>query len=437
MSHSCADLKATDRWRRGFALTLVLLTLTTAGVQAIAAVRAKVDNPHGSFKDECSLCHSAEGWKPAHVKPAFDHGKRYGFPLTGAHATDDCLSCHTTLEFKQSKTQCESCHSDPHRGEMGSDCARCHSARSFVDRSAMLQQHQMTRFPLSGSHAALECENCHRPTAQGQMQFVNTRAECQACHLTDYQAARTPDHSAGAFPTDCVQCHSTLTWSTAKFDHDRSAFPLTGKHRTAACAQCHGDGVFRGKTTDCYTCHTADYVSAAAPNHVQSQLPHACVVCHNTSAFQPAAYNHDLTAFPLTGAHRAAACNDCHGDGVYRGKATACEGCHTAQYNATTAPAHTAASFPMQCASCHSTTAWTPSSWDHDTSLFPIYSGTHRGRWTNCNDCHTNAQNYQVFTCLSCHPHSDQATTDSHHQGERNYSYTSAACYSCHPRGTH
>ena len=177
MSHSFTDRMHADRWRLGFALTLVLLTLAILGVQAIAAVRAKVENPHGSFKEECALCHSAEGWKPARVKPEFDHGKRYGFALTGAHATDDCLSCHTTLEFKQSNTQCQSCHQDPHRGEMGAECARCHSSRSFTDRGAMVQQHQMSRFPLTGSHAALECEGCHRPSAQGKLQFVNTQAE--------------------------------------------------------------------------------------------------------------------------------------------------------------------------------------------------------------------------------------------------------------------
>lgn len=508
MSQSFTDRLHADRWRLGFALTLVLLTLAILGVQAIAAVRAKVENPHGSFKEECALCHSAEGWKPARVKPEFDHGKRYGFALTGAHATDDCLSCHTTLEFKQSNTQCQSCHQDPHRGEMGAECARCHSSRSFSDRSAMVQQHQMSRFPLTGSHAALECEGCHRPSAQGKLQFVNTQAECQTCHLTDYQAARAPDHQAGGFPTECTQCHTTLTWSTARFDHDRSAFPLTGAHRTTTCVQCHGDGVYRGKPkdcyschqldytratvpnhvqaqfpqqcamchtttafqpssynhdltafpltgahrtqacvdchsngvyrgtpTDCYSCHQSDYTGTTTPNHVQAQFPQQCAVCHNTTAFQPAAYNHDLTAFPLTGAHRAAACNDCHGDGVYRGKSGACESCHTTDYNATTNPSHTGAHFPMQCATCHGTTAWTPSTWNHDTSFFPIYTGRHRSTWDACSDCHTNSQNYQAFTCLSCHPHSDKTKTDGDHRGERNYSYTSAACYSCHPRG--
>lgn len=423
--------------RRWLAHALVLVTAGTVGVQAIAAVRAKVDNPHGDLKEECSTCHSAEGWKPARVQASFDHGRRSGFALTGAHASADCMSCHTSLDFKHSDTQCQSCHTDPHRGEMGADCAHCHSARSFVDHSAMLRQHQMSRFPLTGSHAALECESCHRPSAQGRMQFVNTQADCQGCHMPDYRATRAPDHVAGGYPTDCTQCHATLTWSTARFDHDRSGFPLTGAHRTTACVQCHGDGVYRGKPTACFACHQADYSNATAPNHVQAQLPHECANCHSTTAFRPAIYDHNNTQFPLTGAHAGATCNQCHGDGVYQGKSTACESCHTPDYNATTSPAHSAAHFPLQCASCHNTAAWTPSTWDHDSAYFPIYSGTHRGRWNNCSDCHTNNQNYQVFTCLSCHPHDNKSETDGHHSGIRNYSYDSNACYSCHPRGTH
>ena len=355
-------MRPSDRLRLGLGVALlVALPLVANHARSLAAVASSVDNPHGSFKEECALCHDAKGWKPARISPKFDHSK-FGFPLTGAHAAAECRTCHETLEFKQSKTLCISCHEDPHRGEMGADCARCHGARSFVDRGPMVRAHQLTRFPLTGSHAALDCESCHPPAAQGQMQFVGTRAECESCHMRDYDATRNPDHRAGGFPTDCSLCHRPISWNGASFDHNKTAFPLTGAHRTVACAQCHGDGVYQGKSTACVSCHLGDY-------------------------------------------------------------------------NATNNPAHAGAGFTTQCASCHTTAAWQPANFDHDTSFFPIYSGTHNGRWSACSDCHTSASNYLVFTCLSCHPHDSQTQTDSNHSGVHNYQYNSQACYSCHPRG--
>lgn len=495
--------------RRLLALLVLLPSVSLAVLQAVAAIRPAVKSPHGDLKEECSTCHSAEGWKPARIDSKFDHA-RFGFALTGAHASSSCMSCHSSLDFKAARTQCQSCHNDPHRGEMGADCARCHGSRSFIDRGPMVRAHQLTRFPLTGSHAALECETCHKPAAQGQLQFVNTKAECQSCHLSDYQATTVPAHASGGYPLECQQCHSTLTWSTARFNHDQTAFPLTGTHRSTACAQCHGDGVYKGKPTACASCHQSDYNGSTAPPHAAagfplqcqschgtvawqpssfdhsasdfpltgahrtancnqchgdgvydgkssacqschqgeyngtSAPPHAaagfplqCQVCHSTTAWQPTAYDHNATDFPLTGAHRAVACNQCHGDGVYDGKPTACESCHTGDYNATTNPSHSASRFPLQCLSCHNTNAWAPSSWDHDAQWFPIYSGAHRGRWSACSTCHTSGSDFTQFTCLSCHPHSDRNETDGHHRNMSGYSYTSQACYSCHPRGRH
>lgn len=415
--------------------TLVVLVALTAGV--IGGLRANPlpANPHGKFKEECSLCHDASGWTPARVSQKFDHGK-YGFPLTGAHAASQCLACHQSLDFSKPETRCASCHEDPHRGELGSECERCHGARSFLDRARMLRAHQLTRFPLLGGHAALDCDACHKPTAQGQMQYVGARPECIACHQADYNAATNPDHKAGGFPTDCTECHSSRSWLKARFDHQNTLFPLTGAHRATPCAACHGDGVYKGKSTACASCHQAAYTATTDPPHGPSGFPLACETCHNTTSWAGATFDHANTQFPLTGAHVALACIACHGDGVYKGKPTTCVSCHQADYNATTDPSHSVVSFPLACESCHNTTAWTGARFDHDTSWFPIYSGRHAGLWSSCTTCHTNATNYTQFTCFSCHPHDSKTQTDSNHSGVSGYVYDSAHCYSCHPRGT-
>ncbi len=300
------------------ALVLAVLGLLAAGTRAVlagdAGAPAPLQNPHGSFAAECGLCHGAKAWTPPEISSRFDHGQS-GFALTGAHAAASCGACHLTLDFKQSETQCASCHEDTHRGELGTDCAHCHSSRSFIDRTGMARAHQLTRFPLTGSHVVLDCESCHPGVVQGHLRFVNTRAECESCHLEDYRGAMDPNHTASSFPLECAACHSTLGWTGARFDHARSNFPLTGAHRSLSCQSCHADGVYAGTATDCASCHRDDYDRTTDPGHAAAGFPLDCASCHSTSTWNGARFDHDGSFFPIySGRHRGRwqSCAECH-----------------------------------------------------------------------------------------------------------------------------
>ncbi len=412
-------------WMVGWCLVLL------AAVPSTGRAQEPTRSPHGELAEPCASCHGENGWTPVRISRQFDHA-RWGFTLNGAHATTACRSCHASLDFRGANRTCAGCHADVHRGELGADCARCHSPRGFLDRSAMVRAHQASRFPLNGAHLTTDCESCHTPAAQGRLTFVNRSTECVQCHLASYQGAKSPDHVAGGFPTDCNQCHATSTWPGARFNHATTRFPLTGAHRAVPCQQCHGDGVYRGKNALCVSCHQADYDRTTDPNHRTSQFSTDCGTCHSTTGWDGANFNHSATAFPLTGAHTTVNCQQCHGDGVFAGKSTACVSCHQADYDATTDPSHQAAQFSTDCASCHTTAGWPGATFDHDARFFPIYSGSHRGRWSSCASCHTNSNDFQIFTCLTCH---GQSETDSQHRGRSGYRYDSQACYSCHPRG--
>ena len=415
---------------RTFLATLLLgAVLTGAGSgQQVATVR----NPHGRLQQPCANCHAPEGWVPARISASFDHAKS-GFALTGAHIQTTCRSCHASLDFRGAPTECASCHRDVHRGELGADCARCHTPRSFLDRTRLARAHQETRFPLTGSHVAVDCERCHVPTAQGRLTFVNRATDCIECHRADYAAAQNPPHQSGGISTNCTQCHAPTLWTHARFSHAGTAFPLTGAHRAVACAQCHGDNVYAGKSTLCASCHQQDYDGTADPPHGAAGFSTDCTQCHTTNGWPGARFDHAGTSFPLTGAHVTTACRDCHADGVYAGKPTTCVSCHQAAFDATTNPNHGAAQFSADCTSCHTTVTWTGARFTaHDAAYFPIYSGAHRGRWNSCQTCHTVATNYAQFTCTTCH---GQQETNGHHSGVSGYSYTSTACYSCHPNG--
>ncbi len=405
--------------------TALALAGSTGG--ALSA-QTQVTNPHGELTIECSTCHAAEGWTPVRISTAFDHAAR-GFVLAGAHAKTTCRSCHQTLDFKGTPATCASCHQDVHHGELGSECGQCHTPRSFIDQSMMVRAHQQTRFPLRGAHATVDCRACHQPTAQSQIRFVNRSTVCVDCHLPQYRATSDPDHAAGGFPTNCEQCHATTVWQDARFNHDQSGFPLTGAHRAAFCRQCHADGIYHGKPATCVSCHQTDYDGVADPNHRQAQFATDCTQCHTTVAWNTASFNHSGTAFPLTGAHAPLPCRACHSDGVYAGKPATCVSCHQKDYDLTADPNHKGAGFPTDCTSCHNTIGWTGANFNH-TQFFPI-SGNHSAP---CATCHNVPSDYTQMTCLVCHEHS-KANMDSHHSAVRNYSYSSSACYSCHPRG--
>ncbi|MBK7174906.1 MAG: hypothetical protein IPH84_17145 [Bacteroidales bacterium] len=93
--------------------------------------------------------------------------------------------------------------------------------------------------------------------------------------------------------------------------------------------------------------------------------------------------------------------------------------------------------FSTDCKQCHNLSpGWSPAEYkDHDSQSFPIYSGTHKGEWDNCSDCHTNPSNYAQFTCTNCHEH-NQGDTDDEHEGVSGYTYNSIACFGCHPNGS-
>ena len=379
------------------------------------------------FPTACAQCHDTRDWDSA-----FDHSAT-AFPLTGAHVPLVCADCHGGGVYGGLGTACIVCHqadydgtSDPPHAAAGfpTDCAQCHDTNDWD--SAF--DHSATAFPLTGAHVPLACADCHGGGVYGGLGTA-----CIVCHQADWDGTSDPNHAAAGFSTDCTECHDTSSWD-GSFNHATTAFPLTGAHVPLACADCHGGGVYGGLGTACIVCHQADWDGTSDPNHAAAGFSTDCTECHDTSNWN-GSFNHATTAFPLTGAHVPLACADCHGGGVYGGLGTACIVCHQADYDGTTDPDHAAASFSTDCAACHATNAWEGAVFDHDDMFFPIYSGTHRNRWDDCTECHTNSTDYGVFNCLGCHPHSDQSETDGHHRGEGGYAYESSACYSCHPNG--
>ena len=379
------------------------------------------------FPTDCQACHTEVVWTGA----VYNHDATQ-FPLTGAHKATTCAQCHGDGIYKGKPTACSACHQADYTATTNpkhttpafpSTCATCHTTVAWLGATI---NHDLTRFPLTGNHRAATCDQCHK-----NGQYTGTPMTCVSCHQAEFNATTNPNHTTAGFPTDCHACHTTTTHCTgAVLNHDATQFPLTGAHKATTCAQCHSDGVYNGKSTASASCHQADYNGTTNPKHTQPSFPTNCTACHTTTSWLGATFNHSLTAFPLTGAHQATLCADCHTNGIYTGTPSTCIGCHQADYNTTTNPPHGAAGFSTTCTSCHSTNQWTGAIFNHGATQFPL-TGAHVT--TACSGCHADGvYNGKPTTCISCHQTDFNTTTNPPHQAAG----FSTTCTPCHTTTT-
>jgi hypothetical protein len=403
-------------------LLLLLGSLASGSIQGATGSHS----PHGNLNLPCQNCHTAEGWKPIRAVPEFNHD-RTRYPLRGLHQNVACTQCHVKPVFSNVATRCQDCHADIHRRQLGANCEQCHSVRGWGVSIHEIQQHN-NRFPLTGAHAAVDCDSCHKNAANSQFQTMSTA--CFSCHQADFKQTTAPNHVTLGYSTTCEQCHGTDNWLGAKFDHNSAGFPLTGGHAVPprTCVDCHINNNYNLTSTACISCHQKDFQRTTNPNHVAGGFSTTCQQCHTTIAWQPATFDHSITNFPLTGAHTVPprTCADCHINNNYNITNTTCISCHQTDYNNAKSPVpHTG--FPTTCAQCHDTVLWTDGKFNHSQTGFPL-TGAHTDPPRVCIDCHIN-NNYNISntTCISCHQKDfTNATTPVPHAG------FPTTCEQCH-----
>ncbi len=249
-------------------------------------------------------------------------------------------------------------------------------------------------------------------TIEMHSEFPNVE-NCSACHN---------DPHKGQMTTGCGTCHVPDTWTQMKdgFDHP-GEFPLTGKHRTINCSECHIKGQFKGTPRDCQVCHW----QRRQDDPYETKLGSDCARCHSPEGWAPANWNHSLeTGFTLTGAHRGIACDQCHKNLQFKETSAQCIKCHEGDFNGAKDPDHRAGGFPKDCQACHDTGSWEGREFNH--AEFPL-TGGHAG--LDCKQCHTSGVYSGLSTaCVSCH--NDDYT------GTKNPDHRAAAfptdCIQCH-----
>jgi len=297
------------------------------------------------------------------------------------------------------------------------NCSVCHTTDNWLKIKTDSFNHDKTNFPLSGQHKTLKCRECHL-----DLEFKNAKSECFSCHKDVHELT---------LGRDCDRCHTTSKWIVNNIIqiHQQSRFPLLGAHAGLDCYLCHKSASllrFDPMRSDCVNCHLNDFNNASNPSHIASNFSKDCSLCHNENSWQSSSFNHNATSFPLTGAHFGLDCIKCHANG-YKSTPTTCVSCHLVNYNSTTNPNHIIAKFSTDCQTCHNTTAWAPSSFNHSTSTtFPL-TGAHIGM--ACIACHTNGYGPIPTTCVSCHLATYNATNNPNHVAA-NFPTTCETCHS-------
>ena len=163
------------------------------------------------------------------------------------------------------------------------------------------------------------------------------------------------------------------------------------------CYQCHKSTPFLRfdpMGTQCIDCHISDYNATLQPSHSASGYPKDCFLCHNENGWQSIKFEHNINSnFVLNGSHTTVACGGCHTTGYTGGTPTACVKCHLTNFTASLNPIHSEAKFSDDCISCHTSTSWKTTSFDHTSSTtFPLKGG-HTGVTCNklpCKGLHRN-----------------------------------------------
>ena len=231
-------------------------------------------------------------------------------------------------------------------------------------------------------------------------------------------SAQETDNPHGTIKDACGTCHTPNSWTSIKvsekFEHAPRAFPLDGAHARVSCSGCHKVLQFSNASPSCSSCHQDVH---------KGELGVTCATCHTTRSFVDRATMqraHELTRFPLRGAHVGADCTACHttapaGRSQFVNTPTQCISCHTADYRKTTTPSHEAAKISTDCASCHTAVSWLGAPFDHSKTAFAL-TGAHVAQ--TCGACHSD----KVFTgrrseCVSCHQRDYDAVKNPPHAG--------------------
>lgn len=315
---------------------------------------------------------------------------------------------------------------------------------------------QISPGPLAAAHRQLEgtgnCGQCHAPRKGSISQL------CVNCHreigwLLE-RGRGFHARSAASEKKECARCHpdhagrdfALISWpggAPDRFDHREAGWPLEQSHRDVKCETCHApeyrtgaaaalsrrraSAGWVGLETSCVSCHRDDDAHKGA-------LTQGCETCHDAGDWKRAVrFNHDSTAYALTGEHRTTSCDACHSSArlpVMRDMAgeripiykpvpfRECSSCHRDPHQGR---------MSSKCGECHTTNGFDSVSRSDFNHALTRYALKGRHASVSCAGCHgANLERPRPAfgTCATCHVDP--------HQGEATLRGSAADCAACH-----
>ncbi|MGZ4136783.1 MAG: NapC/NirT family cytochrome c [Actinomycetota bacterium] len=252
----------------------------------------------------------------------------------------------------------------------------------------------------ASKHASVDCVTCHIPP--GLWSLAKTKFfALREVYVHVLGAGNKPIVVTRQIPNVvCVECHPAgrlaqpIKLFTTSFSH-------AGHRKVPLCVDCHAQLVHTPipgqatipvqSMTACFRCHNAGgQPSACSYCH---SAPHPdrgpCQNCHNLKTWVPGAFHHPV---PLVAAHATILCEQCHtqASGSNMGFAAGCVNCHGNHHHD---PRLT------ECAKCHTTTHFVPSTFVHKQVGPHVPAGE------------------QPLPCVACHQKSFATATCSCHGG--------------------
>jgi hypothetical protein len=341
-----------------------------------------------------------------------------GHKLKGAHRKLKCADCHKQdmpwrlpQRLRIRAKSCLDCHKDYHKGKYNRRCLDCHNQNDWLTIKKSKINHGKTDYPLTGSHADLECKSCHFKKGKWR---VDEYERCLDCHRDGH-----PDqiNYEGAY-ADCGDCHTTKGFSPSEYtveEHGGTGFKLEGAHLAAACIDCHKPlrhlknkpkhickRQFAFDSTGCAVCHANPHGKG-----LNAELDKkGCGFCHVAAGWSSIDYEHGNSGWPLEGRHLGLKCIKCHKPkdskhrrsepwlpkfGPIKNRCADCHGdIHQGQFDMAARETRDSAGrpgpFDSGCASCHTSTDWMAEKFDHNRDSKFKLEGGHIS--VTCEKCH-------------------------------------------------
>ena len=262
-----------------------------------AAPGRSLSDPAGA---DCETCHRPVSWTAV----TWNHGAATGMPLSPAHRTLGCDSCHTNRRFDAGSPSCYSCHAkdyqattQPNHAAAGfpTPCEVCHkpSHTSFTQASF----HHNAYFPLAACTPRRRARPATRTTSTRAR-----RATASGATGPTTTARANPNHAAAGFPTTCESCHrpTDASWK-ATFNHSaRSRWSGCTRRRPARRATRTTSTRARRATASAATARTT-----TAPRARTTRRP-----ASRRRASRATGHGHELARAPstTTRSSRSSAC---------------------------------------------------------------------------------------------------------------------------------